>query len=444
MSEDILLKYANSAATPEDRVRVFVHHDPRLSWTPQLLADHPHADIALTGPTLRDIILGHVPHVMHVTASGLKPQQLRSHLAQHGDIIPENEDLLSFTPRGAGGPVHISYDVPERKDFSMDNMWYSTRHHRVIDPYNGMKDLHDRRIRVLGYPLRSFAEDPLKALRALRLAAERRFQFAPETWHALTRSLPRLHKVVRDENGNAQFAYPRQILGSAFIETLAHEPRYGAALLHASGYGEMLTKDLFASEEAWEKAVKAVEQLVHSSTAKGFGLRRLSATTMLAALLAFHERRLDLARKLVREYHLHQFPVGHFAHVHAEHLQWLLENVRMFDTVDPASMAPSAFEKVFASPKGRELLALMHAVFLSEGQHHVARERLHVARRLLEAFAHRAAPKLLRGRDLVALGVNPGPTYRQLLAKVRDAQLAGTVQSHDDALAFVRLHVAQL
>lgn len=442
----MLLRYARSAAAPEERVRVFVHHDPRVSWVPSMLQAHPHADVLLTGPTLRDVLMGHVPHTVHATAVAVRPKQLRSHLAQHGDLTVEDQDgeTLTFTPKGSRSGAHVGYDAPERKDFSIDNLWYSARNHRLLDPHGGLDDLHQRRIRVLGYPLRTFADDPLKALRALRLAAERRLTFAPETWHALTRSLPRLNKIVRDEDGKAAYAIPRKILGASFIETLAHEPRYGAALMHASGYGELLAKDLFTSEVAWEQAVKAVEHLIHEHTVKGVGLRRLSSTVLLAALLAFHERKLELARKLVRDYHLQQFPVEHFAHVQAQHLHWLLENIRMFDTVDPAGMTPSAFEKVFGSAKGRELLALMHAIFLTEGKHHVARERLHVARRLLDALHHRAAPKLLRGRDLVALGIHPGPAYRQLLAKVRDAQLAGSLRNREDALAFARLHIAHL
>lgn len=446
MSEDMLLHYAKSSVTPEERVRVFVQHEPRLSWIPKLIAAHPNADMLLTGSSLRDVLLGHMPHTLHVMAAAVRPDALRSHLGQHGDLHREGDGgILTFTPFGHAHRAHIAYDAPERRDFTIDSMWYSARNHRLHDPFNGLHDLHARQIRTVGYPLRAFADDPLKALRALRLAAERTLTFAPETWHALTRSLPRLNKVVRDDQGKPAFAIPRPLLGASFLETLAHEPRYGAALLHASGFGEMLTRDWYASEEAWEKAVKAIEALVHEQTAKGFGLRRLSATVMLAALLAFHERRLELARSLVRDYHLHDFPIDHFAHVQAEHLQWLLENVRMFDKVDPASMAPSAFEKMFASPKGRELLALMHAIFLTEGTHHIARERLHVARRLLDALkGHAAAPKLLRGRDLEALGVNPGPHFRQLLANVRDAQLAGSIQNRDDALAYIRLQLANI
>lgn len=446
MSEDILLQYAKSSTAPEERVRLFVQHEPRLSWVAPLIDAHPTADVIMTGGSLRDVLLGHMPHVLHVMAAAVRPDALRSHLAQYGDMQPEgNGDALTFTPFGANSSAYIAYDAPERRDFTVDNLWYSTRKNHVTDPFGGLDDLHARQIRAVGYPLRAFASDPLKALRALRLAAERKLTFAPETWHALTRSLPRLNKVVRDIDGQPTFAVPRKTLGASFMETLAHEPRYGAALLHASGFGEMLSKDLFASEEAWEKAMKAVETLVHEETAKGFGLRRLSATVLLAALLAFHERRLELAKKLVRDYHLHDVPVDHFAHVHKQHLEWLLENIRMFDSVDPASMAPSAFEKVLGSTKGRELLALMHAVFLTEGTHHIARERLHVARRLLDALKGRSStPKLLRGRDLAALGVNPGPHFRQLLAKVRDAQLAGSVQNRDDALAYIRLHLSQI
>ena len=44
---------------------------------------------------------------------------------------------------------------------------------------------------------------------------------------------------------------------------------------------------------------------------------------------------------------------------------------------------------------------------------------------------------LLTGDDLIRHGVRPGPNYRVLLNRVRDAQLDGEIQTGDDALALV-------
>lgn len=443
MSHDVLLRYAENAMPPRERVRLFVARDPRFRWVDDVHAQK--GDVMLGGPTLRTILLGAIPHHLVVTAEHIDPRVLRHVLAAHGDVHFEGgNEVMTFQPSDApDATITVTTTPHERQDFTVDSLRYRTRDNALDDPLGyGLRDLHDRRIRVLGYPLRTFANDPLRTLRALCLAAEHRLTFADETWHALTRSIPRLQSVVQTSVGG-RFAFPRQTIGAALLEILAAEPRYGAALIHASGLGKLAVPD--GDDGAWENAVTAMHMLVHDDTLRGHGLSRHGIATLVAGLLVFQRDPAVLAKRLVRDFHLHQFPDGHAAHLDVGDVEWLLDNVRMFDDVDPASLAPSVFEKVFGSARGRSLLALMQSAFLTEGRHHVARERVHVARRLLDALnIHRPeATKLLRGRDLEVLGVPPGPLYRRLLSKVRDAQLEGTVNNSDDALNLVRLELAR-
>jgi hypothetical protein len=44
-------------------------------------------------------------------------------------------------------------------------------------------------------------------------------------------------------------------------------------------------------------------------------------------------------------------------------------------------------------------------------------------------------PPLITGDDLKALGIAPGPAYRDLLEAVRDAQLTGEIGTREEALA---------
>ncbi|MBI1907850.1 CCA tRNA nucleotidyltransferase [Candidatus Uhrbacteria bacterium] len=450
MAEDLLLHYASHSSRPQDRVRRFVVEDPRFAWAKGVLRDYPRADVLLSGAGLRDLLLGALPTTLTATVSGLDPRDVRRALAPFGNVDCEGgECALTFRPRGGDAPLYVLVGSLPPRDFTIDSLLYSLRRSMLSDPNHGLDDLAHRAIRVMGYPLRTFAEDPLRMLRALRLAAHHRLTFAGETWHALQCALPRLNRVHYNDDGRPEYAHPRPMLGAALLETLAADPRYGASLVEASGLGDLVAPELFAQKDgvsAWDKATRALDILVHDDTLRAFKLAGIGVGVVIAALLVYHERNSALARDLIRRFHLHQFPKGHHAHLNAEDVVWLIENLRHFHEHDPASMAPSAFEKVFGSARGKALLALMHAVFLADGTHHVARERLHVARRLLDALEERTAglPKLVRGRDLSTLGVSPGPLYRQLMKKVRDAQLAGHLASRDDALNFIRLHIAKM
>jgi poly(A) polymerase len=60
-------------------------------------------------------------------------------------------------------------------------------------------------------------------------------------------------------------------------------------------------------------------------------------------------------------------------------------------------------------------------------------------RRLIELGPEQIAPpRLLTGRDLIALGLPPGPRFKEILNAVEDAQLEGRLQTHEDALAWVQ------
>jgi len=52
-------------------------------------------------------------------------------------------------------------------------------------------------------------------------------------------------------------------------------------------------------------------------------------------------------------------------------------------------------------------------------------------------------PLLLTGKDLIEAGYLPGPQFTQMLAIAEDAQLEGTIQTRDQALAVIREHWPQ-
>src|SRR5438045_8134838 len=47
-------------------------------------------------------------------------------------------------------------------------------------------------------------------------------------------------------------------------------------------------------------------------------------------------------------------------------------------------------------------------------------------------------PPLVRGDDLIALGMKPGPEFGQILEAVETRQLEGTLKTRDEALAWLK------
>src|SRR5689334_4069426 len=94
-------------------------------------------------------------------------------------------------------------DDLSRRDFAVNAMAVSVPGHRFTDPHGGLNDLAQHRLRTPGAPEDSFADDPLRMLRAARFAAQLRFTVVPEVLDAMTRMAGDLSRItaerIRDE-----------------------------------------------------------------------------------------------------------------------------------------------------------------------------------------------------------------------------------------------------
>src|SRR6185312_1925266 len=91
----------------------------------------------------------------------------------------------------------------KRRDFTMNAIAYDPLAAELADPYGGQRDLEARLIRAVGDPLERFAEDGLRAMRAVRFAAQHEFAIDPATERAIPETIDVFKKVsaerVRDE-----------------------------------------------------------------------------------------------------------------------------------------------------------------------------------------------------------------------------------------------------
>jgi len=94
-------------------------------------------------------------------------------------------------------------DDLKRRDFSMNAMAVSVPDHHFTDPYHGLRDLAAKRVMTPGEPADSFADDPLRMLRAARFAAQLGFTIAGPVLAAMSVMAPDLDRItaerIRDE-----------------------------------------------------------------------------------------------------------------------------------------------------------------------------------------------------------------------------------------------------
>src|SRR5437660_7738232 len=89
-------------------------------------------------------------------------------------------------------PSEVHFSSPEedaqRRDFTINGMFFDPVKDEVIDFVGGRADLKAKLIRAIGDPAQRFAEDRLRMLRAIRFATVLEFEIERETWSALQQS----------------------------------------------------------------------------------------------------------------------------------------------------------------------------------------------------------------------------------------------------------------
>jgi len=477
MSGGFLTSYAYGIP-PEARVAAFIESERRLTWISLLFSDFPNADVYLVGGALRDVLLGSLPEDIDLVIRNINLTELHRWLTRHGacELVERRFGTLKFIPHGMGGSVPLDITLPRkewignihtsgrrdlettsdpqlpikddlaRRDFTINAMAFDLRRGRLIDPYGGLRDLEQGLLRAVLAPHARFYEDATRMLRALRFASQLQLGIEAGTWEALKENLHLIDNTVLTEEGSHRYVVSREAIGREFLLGLAAHPAHTLDIWQASGALKRFLPDIAAletiierdGESALQKTRNVLQLLKRPSLLAEYGRHDTPSSVLVAALMAFaQDDKAGRAYHICKRLYFHQFPSGHGARVDCEQVLWLLEHLHDFETEDPASMRPSQFERLYCSERGQNLLLLMQAIAIASGVHTPARERLHTARRLAREICEEAPQELVTGHDIATLGIPAGPVYRELMDKVRDAQLIGSIQNKDDALRFI-------
>jgi poly(A) polymerase len=99
----------------------------------------------------------------------------RKHYAEHdGEFNVQSEDGLVLSDNVYGT---LEDDV-FRRDFTINALYYNPQEDTLFDYVEGLKDLANKRLRLIGKPSARFREDPVRILRAARFTAK--LDFTPD------------------------------------------------------------------------------------------------------------------------------------------------------------------------------------------------------------------------------------------------------------------------
>jgi len=407
------------------------------------------------GGSVRDKIMGKQPDDFDIATSAT-PEQIQKLFqktvpvgVQFGVLLVVWEghafQVATFRSEGPYSdgrhPDHVTFTHARedalRRDFTINGLFFDPLKQEVLDFVEGQKDIQDRKIRTIGDPLKRFEEDKLRLLRAIRFSSTLSFAMVEETFQVIQRMAPKIHQVsqerIRDE-----------------LIKIMTRPRAGEGLELLSKSG--LLKEILPEVEA----MKGVEQpkefhpegdvFVHTQLM----LEKLdhpSVTLAFATLLHDVGKPLTFEVKDRIRFNQHA-EVGaqlagsiltrlRFPKEEQENIVACIHNHMRFKEVQ--NMRPGKLKRILQAETFSDELEL-HRIDCASS--HGKLENWEFLKKKLEEYSEEEIrPKpFLTGRDLLALGLRPGPLMGEILEGLYEQQLEGAVTSKEEALRWVREH----
>lgn len=329
----------------------------------------------------------------------------------------------------------------ERRDFTMNGLFYDPMADQVIDLVGGRADIERRIIRAIGEPDRRFAEDHLRMLRAVRFAGQLDgFIIEERTADAIRRLAPEIRRisaerVLEELKKILRARRPVRALTLADQLGLLRPILPEVWALHEQGndFADTLAVvDHLPEQTSFEVAMAALLHRIGSSAPAttddgNFPVRpRLSPRTFNPSA-----RLADaVCRRLTCSNEERTGVVG------------LIQHLPLFSRAGQLTLAQIKRLMLYGRYDG--LLTLYRARVRAglEPEENLA---------AVEALAKKVdpaglqAPPLLGGKDLAEhLDLVPGPAYQRIIDEVYDAELNEEIRTKAEALALAARIARQL
>jgi len=421
------------------------------------------------GGCVRDELLGLIPQDYDVATSA-RPEQVQELFprtlavgAAFGviEVLDRHLNVQVATFRSDGAyidgrrPETVLFSSAEqdaqRRDFTINGMFFDPIDNKLIDFVGGRADLDSRLLRAIGNPLERIREDRLRMLRAVRLAARFGLVIDPTTESAILqmashvtdgvspeRIAEELRKILKDRNrARGMRLFMDLGLAGAILPELVpmcglpHGSPDGSEVgLPAPGHPGLAARDL------WEHVLHVLDllgdrpsfPLAFAALLHDVGKPRTVGRTPARYTYYGHEH---VGKRMTGEI-AHRLRLSNQDRIRGE---WLVEKHQIL--ADARRMRMSKLKQLLVHPGIEELFSLHRADAQASSR---ACDHVDYAERMRTEWEREgvlAPPPLLTGNDLLAMGLAQGPQFKVLLDRVREAQLEQVVQTPEQAATLV-------
>ena len=330
------------------------------------------------------------------------------------------------------------------RDFSINGMFYDPDTEQVYDYVGGQRDIERKLIRGVENPYDRFVEDRLRMMRAVRFAITCDYQIEADTFAAIQELAPQITNVsierIRDE--------------LVKILTTPH-PDQGVRLLDETGLLVHILPEVTAMKgvpqpeqfhpegDVFTHTLLMLQHLSQSCAGKSAPNPEL----VMGVLLHDVGKPQTLTRTDRIRFNNHAHVGAEIAEELCLRFKFSLKSTEKIVTLvkehlkffDAERMKKSTLKRFLRQEHIIDLLELHRLDCLASNgdlsHYHFCQAKLEEFRNEKETIR---PPQLISGKDLIQLGITPGPIFKQLLEYIEDAQLEGEVSTRQQALELVQ------
>lgn len=301
----------------------------------------------------------------------------------------------------------------ERRDFTINGMFFDPLTDTVIDYVGGQDDLKRKQIRAIGDAEARIEEDKLRMLRGVRFAATYGFSIEAQTLAAIQKRAPQIDAVSPERIGAElvrMFGHPSHVTAyRLLLESKLWEEIMPQELVQDSGSEKTRLnelKRLRITKGNANQVAAVIAILIRPALEQQRGKKKAGG------LLSQLKNAWKLKNELIRSIGWINNAIPILSNCHqrkwSEVQPWLIDA----DTVAALDVVGAVGENVQTS--------------------------VDFARTKITLPEDELNPEpFVTGKDLIEMGITPGPKFKPLLQSVRDRQLDGEIQTREQALNWV-------
>ena len=414
------------------------------------------------GGCVRDRLLGQPPKDYDIATSAVPSEVLAlfpgsnevgAHfgvvIAKHGG---HHVEIATFRTDGSyrdgRRPESVTFSTPQedaqRRDFTINGLFENPDSGEVIDFVGGLADLKAGLIRAIGDPVARFTEDGLRLLRALRFAARMGFSIEPHTDAALRDCAPLLDRIsperIRDEfskiltsprrREGVQHLVDTDLIRHFMPEVLPMRGCEQPPEWHPEGdvyVHTLIMLEMIAPDAPLELCLAVLLHDIAKPPCRTIdddsGRIRFNGHDALGA---------TMAETILRRLRYPNDTIAAVVPMVARHMQFM--NVQ--------KMRVAKLKRFMAEPTF-DLEMELHRVDCASSNGFTDNYEFLQTKAGEFASEPLIPPPLVTGKDLIQLGLQPGPRFKEILEAIQTEQLEGRILAREPALDYLQRLAAE-